>query len=86
MKPRAADDLDRKPVDDKLLVYDPRTGRVHVLNAAAADVLDWCDGTRDLDALAATLAAAARIDAATAAADVRAIVDAFIAQGLVRAA
>jgi hypothetical protein len=31
-------------VDDRLVVYDPRADRVHVLNLAAAAVFDLCDG------------------------------------------
>jgi Coenzyme PQQ synthesis protein D (PqqD) len=42
-----------EPMGDDLLVFEPATGRAHSLNAAAASVWRACDGTRDVDALAA---------------------------------
>jgi hypothetical protein len=44
-----------EPMGDELLVFDAATGRAHSLNAAAV-VWRACDGTRDVDALAACCA------------------------------
>ncbi len=42
--------------EDGLVVYDPARDMVHHLNPSASVIFDLCDGTRDVDAVAATLA------------------------------
>lgn len=41
---RRADDLEVHEVEDGLVVYDPRSDRVHYLNHTAGLVLELCDG------------------------------------------
>jgi PqqD family protein of HPr-rel-A system len=49
--------------DDGLVVYDPRRDLVHHLNPTAAVIFDLCDGTRDVAAIASTLAEVFGLDA-----------------------
>ena len=56
--PSVIDGLDVNEVKDGLVVYDPSHDRVHYLNPTAAVVFSLCDGTRDVAALAAMVAAA----------------------------
>ena len=39
------------------MVYDPRAGKVHVLNGTAARVYGLCDGSHDLDEIVRCLRA-----------------------------
>jgi PqqD family protein of HPr-rel-A system len=49
--PRRRNDLQEQRIGDDLMVYDPRAGKVHVLNGSAALVYGLCDGSHDLDAI-----------------------------------
>jgi hypothetical protein len=53
--PIRRNDLEIDEADDGLIVFDPRAEMVHHLNPSAAIIFDLCDGTRDLDAIAALL-------------------------------
>jgi hypothetical protein len=44
--PQAVAGLETRAAGSEELVYDPPSGRVHVLNATAARVLARCDGRR----------------------------------------
>src|SRR5438132_14178390 len=54
------------PIDDELVVFDPRSGEAHVLNRTGAYVWSLCDGTRSFEAPASALAEAYVLDAGTA--------------------
>ena len=45
-------------IDDEKVVYDPRTGEVHYLNATAALVFELCDGSGSVQEIAGDLAEA----------------------------
>ena len=53
-----ARDLVARSAGDEVLVYDLARHRAHRLNASAAAVWRQCDGTRDVPAIAAAVAAA----------------------------
>jgi hypothetical protein len=93
MKPsNAAPDLAARPVASpglfvraagyESLVHDPATGRVHVLNATAAQILHRCDGTASLAEIVDELLAGSTVARERIAGDVAAICDAFHAKGL----
>lgn len=63
------------PLDDELVLFDPRNGQSYVLNPTAARVWEWCDGSRTLEALARALASAYALDEAQALADVSDLVE-----------
>lgn len=54
--PRARDDLVFRPLGREWVLYDPESGKLHLLNAAAAVVWGLLDGEHDTDALARALA------------------------------
>ena len=54
--PRRVESLEVNEADDGLVVYDPARDQVHHLNPSAAVIFDLCDGSRDLEAIAAVLA------------------------------
>jgi PqqD family protein of HPr-rel-A system len=43
-------------IDDETVVYDPKTGEVHYLNATAALVFELCDGSGSVAEIAGDLA------------------------------
>jgi len=49
------DGLEIDEAEDGLIIFDPREDMVHHLNPSAAVIFDLCDGSRDLDAIAALL-------------------------------
>jgi len=53
--PRHAAGLIECPVQDELLVYDPRSERVIALNESARAIWSLCDGRHSADDVAATL-------------------------------
>ena len=56
-KPLArSEDLVTEEVEDEVLVYDAKNQRAHCLASAAAKVWRACDGTKDVSALAESLA------------------------------
>jgi hypothetical protein len=61
-RPSVVEDLEVNEANDGLIVYDPRTDRVHYLNSTAAVVFTLCDGEHDVAALAEFMAAAFELD------------------------
>jgi len=56
--------LGAEPRASSVLVHDPRTGEIHCLSPAAADLLDRCDGARTVQQLIEVLAEDERAEAA----------------------
>ena len=56
------EDLEVNEAKDGLIVYDPRTDRVHYLNSTAAVVFTLCDGEHDVAAMAEFMASAFELD------------------------
>lgn len=54
--PIRSEGLEIDEADDGLVIFDPREDMVHHLNPTAAVIFDLCDGTRDLEQIAALLA------------------------------
>lgn len=61
-RPRRADEIEINPVEDGLVVYDPRRDRVHHLNPTASVVLELCTGEIDLDEIVSLVQAAYDLD------------------------
>jgi pyrroloquinoline quinone biosynthesis protein D len=57
-RPTACSDVTAYPVDDELVLYDPRSSQAFVLNPTAAQIWRLCDGSRTIAALAEAMAAA----------------------------
>jgi PqqD family protein of HPr-rel-A system len=74
-----------EPLDDDLLLYDPRSGQAYVLNATGAYLWSLCDGSRTLCSLARALAASYALAYPDALADVRDHLDELQAAGLLLA-
>ena len=56
--PVAREDVVFRPLADEWVLFDPTEHRLHVLNLTAALVWTHCDGTLDLDGLAAEVGGA----------------------------
>jgi hypothetical protein len=61
-RPRRADEIEINPVEDGLVVYDPRRDRVHHLNPTASVVLELCTGEIDIDEIVSLVQAAYDLD------------------------
>jgi hypothetical protein len=61
--PRRAEALEINEAEDGLVIYDPSQDTVHHLNPSASMIFDLCDGTRDAETIARTLAEAYGLDA-----------------------
>jgi len=72
------------PVDDELVLYDPRQGQGFVLNPTAARIWSLCDGSRTVAAVAAELAAAYALGDEQALSDVCACLEDLRRAGLLR--
>ena len=59
-------------VDDEVLIYDEQRHQAHALNAAAAEVLEHCDGQHSVQQMARQLAAAQKASASLLPPDLRA--------------
>ncbi len=59
---RRADDLEIHSVEDGLVVYDPKSDRVHYLNHTAGLVLELCDGKVSSQQIAEMIGAAYELD------------------------
>ena len=81
-RPRRMPDIPIETSSDTLLVHNPRTEKVHVLNAAAGFVLERCDGERTVEQLAHELARESSVSADLRK-DVERIISEFVALGLV---
>ena len=53
--PQRFDDLAIERSSDSLLVHNPRSDQVHVLNLAAGLVLDHCDGSQSIEQISTAL-------------------------------
>ncbi len=71
------------PLGELTVLYDLLTETVHVLNASAGLVWEACDGTTDLDAVAATIVDAAGVDPEVVTADLALGVQQLTDAGLV---
>ncbi len=60
--PAVVDGLDVNEVKDGLVVYDPKTDRVHYLNATASIVFSVCDGAHDRADIARIVGTAFSLD------------------------
>ena len=69
--PRRRPDLVTYPLDDEIVLYDPRDGMTHVLNRTAAEIWALCDGTKPVDVIAGRLADAYALEPGRALVDVR---------------
>jgi Coenzyme PQQ synthesis protein D (PqqD) len=58
LKPVAVAGLEVRQTGTDVIVHDPSSEQIHVLNRAAGAVLELCDGAHDPAAIAASLAAA----------------------------
>ena len=85
VNPKHVEPLEIRAVGDEVLVHDEAHGKVHVLNATAGRVLEWCDGTRSRAQIADALATAYGIPAERASDDVATVLESFRAQGLLAA-
>jgi hypothetical protein len=47
--PKRKPGLEAHLVDDQVVIYEVGTDRVHYLNATAALILEFCDGTRSIE-------------------------------------
>jgi hypothetical protein len=56
MESRRVDGLVFERIGGELLIYSPKTGESHALNATAAVVFELCDGTHSREAMAAEVA------------------------------
>ncbi len=54
--PIRSEGLEIDEADDGLVIFDPVEDMVHHLNPTAAIIFDLCDGSRDLERIAALLA------------------------------
>jgi len=70
-RPAACSEVTAYPVDDELVLYDPRSNQAFVLNPTAAQIWTLCDGSRTVAALTETLAAAYALAYEEALTDVR---------------
>ena len=80
MNPVACTDLEFQESAGEVLVHDRRHGKIHVLNESAAKVLQLCDGSHDVDAIARELAGDQHDSARN---DIARIIEQFQALGLI---
>lgn len=76
--PRRRPRVVARPLEDECLLYDEERGRIHVLNAVAADVWEMCDGTQSIEAMAEAVRAGYAVPGnADVVADIRSVVTAL---------
>jgi hypothetical protein len=61
-RPRRAEEIEINPIEDGLVVYDPRRDRVHHLNPTASVVLELCTGEMDRGEIVSLVQAAYNLD------------------------
>ena len=81
--PRAIPGLVIRETAGEVLVHDPATGKIHILNQSGALVLRACDGAHSLEAIVDDLVAQTGAERARVTIDVATACDAFRAQGLI---
>jgi hypothetical protein len=82
VQPRRRDRVLVEQVDDETVLLDVDSGRYFALNEVGARVWALCDGTRDVDAIAAHICSEYEADLATIRADVADLVQQFTAERL----
>lgn len=80
--PRARPDLDVRPAGGESLVHDPASGKVHVLNAMAARILQRCDGATALSTIAEEIVASTGAPRERVEIDVTRVCEDFRSKGL----
>jgi len=80
MNPVASTGLEFQDSAGEVLVHDPRHGKIHVLNPSAAQVLQLCDGSHDIDAIVRQLGGE---EHPTARNDIAQIIEQFQTLGLI---
>ena len=60
--PKLREDLIVRQVDEDFVVYDPVSDRTALVNLSAGMILDLCDGTRTVDAIAAEVSQAYSVE------------------------
>jgi PqqD family protein of HPr-rel-A system len=78
------DDLEYRTAGNDVIVHDPLTERVHVLNATAAYILRACDGKRSAAAIAHELSARTGVSSARTLPDVERALAQFSELHLIR--
>lgn len=78
-----ADNLEFQEIGDEVLVHDPASEKIHVLNKAAAKILRLCDGS-PADKLVDALMPSEDFDRTRVQNDVNKIVEHFLNLGLVK--
>lgn len=82
VRPKKRDGLSERLVAGERVVLDPDAESMHQLNVTATVVWELCDGSLDLDGIAAELVERFDVDAATARRDVEQAVATFADLGL----
>ncbi len=82
-QPKLRDDLLSREVDDELLLYDAKSGEVHVLNPTAAAIAELCDGNTTVSAIADEILSVLSADPAAVRADVARIIGELLEKDLV---
>lgn len=82
-RPRGRVDVVLQNVGGEAILIDSRTNEAHVLNGAAAQVWQLCDGERTLDQLAGEFGAIYGLSAAEVVEDVRGVLDEFVSLKLI---
>lgn len=85
MPPRLKPHLVRYDLEDELLLYDPTTQEVLLLNASAAAIAELADGTRSADEIAALCHAQVNGNPQDVARDVRVTLEELARLGMLEA-
>ena len=81
--PCRRDDVEARKLGNEWLLYDPRSGAVHVINDSARRVWELCDGTRNMTDIESNLATAYTVpDTADVHQDVELVLQSFSEKGL----
>ena len=84
-RPRRVAEIAARLVDGELVLYDPRTQRLHVLNPTAGLAWRLCDGQHDQASLVAALAELYPQDREAIAHDVDRLIERLHGEGLLEA-
>ena len=60
--PSLRSDLLTREVDLEVVVYDPKTGEVYLLNPTAASIAEMCDGKTSLSQISQTIVDLLQVD------------------------
>lgn len=80
--PKRRNDLVLRDVEEELLLYDPQTGEVFLLNGTAASIFELCNGFHSPQAIANEILSILPADPAQVLADVHRILEEFKQGGL----